>query len=578
MLVEKAHKARFVVAISRYNKEYILSRAPNVASDNIRVVHCGVEPEKYQSRSSAPHPGLTAVCVASLQPYKGLKYLVQACHHVVRKVPGFRCLIVGEGADRAELEALIAKLDLGQAVELVGAKAQHEVTRILDEADLFVLPSVIAPSGQMDGIPVALMEAMACGLPVISTRLSGIPELIEDGKSGLLVEPADELVLADAITQLSEKPALRRAFGARAREKVGASFSLSANVDRLRSLFDEASSTAGAPDDLDSELLRWVKSALRSSNDAVLHCKRLGGGRDSEVFEVSAGTGHDPLILKLHRPNWARADEAINSGRPHAENEFRALTALRDAFAREPSNLRVPCPVGFMPEQAALLMEKCTGEKLGDKLRWARLRPGTRASLAGWFRDSGEWLATFHRVSARDGDSRAMFEKIETEFHADLQRCVRRGLSARLGSLARRRFEARKSASFDAVSGLVGRHCDFAPYNMLVSGDRITVIDFEGLRDGIAYEDLCYFLCMLETTPAYHLSRAAVASFRGEFLRGYERHTPLDDAALELFMVAAMANVMAHSPLLRPARGWIDTLKRRQKLRLFLRWFREELA
>lgn len=248
MLAEKVRKARFVVAISQFNKAYLLRCAPDTPADAIKIVHCGIEVENYGDQPPQLPAGdgaVHAVCVGSLQPYKGIKYLVRACAEVVRHVPGFRCTIVGEGADRAELEALVAELGLHETVRLVGGRPQHEVAALLGAADLFVLPSIVAPSGQMEGIPVALMEAMASRLPVVSTRLSGIPELVEDGQNGLLVPPQDEAALAAAIVTLCTDAELRRAMGERGRQKVTREFTLRENVRRLRSLFEAAVRTGG---------------------------------------------------------------------------------------------------------------------------------------------------------------------------------------------------------------------------------------------------------------------------------------------------------------------------------------------
>lgn len=609
MLAEKVGRARFVAAISEFNKQYLLERAPRVPPDKIKVVHCGIEPEKYGGPRQADASGFqtgrggpTAVCVASLQPYKGIKYLVRACAVVARSVEGFRCLVVGEGADRPELEALISGLGLSETVILLGARPQHEVAAMLGAADLFVLPSVVAPSGQMEGIPVALMEAMASRLPVVSTRLSGIPELVEDGQSGLLVPPADEAALADALTALCLDPGLRRRMGERGREKVAAEFELGASAARLRELFDEAAGeqveavragedgygTRHVFDSLDSEVVEWAKEKLArpagvsEEVSGGLRFSRIGGGRDSTVFELTNANGHQPansFVLKLHRPHWAREDEAAERGRAHADNEFKALSFLWGEFSRRSGQHAVPKPVDFNPERAALLMEKCPGERLERAMRWARFRPGVRASLPRWFAACGEWLATLHAVTAREGDPRPIYERIERDFYAELEECRGRGLGAELASKATNRFEAAKGAVFDGSHRLVGRHCDFAPYNVLVSENRVTVLDFEGLQDGVAYEDLCYFLAMVEATPPYHLSRATARALGAEFLRGYARLAELDRAHLDLFMLAATAKVMAHSPVLRRARGsWRDSAKRRQRLGFYSDWFAKRLA
>jgi len=243
MLAEKVEAARFVVAISEFNKTYLLRHAPTVAPDKIHVVHCGIEPGSYADEGAAGTGAAPvkqdplAVCVASLQPYKGIRHLIAACAKVAARVSGFRCLVIGDGADRQMLTKMIAGAGLQDTIQLLGGRPQHDVALLLRAADLFVLPSVVAPSGQMEGIPVALMEAMASRLPVVSTRLSGIPELVEDGVNGLLVPPADETALADAIVRLCQEPELRRAMGEQGRRRVIAEFELRSNVAQLGALF-----------------------------------------------------------------------------------------------------------------------------------------------------------------------------------------------------------------------------------------------------------------------------------------------------------------------------------------------------
>lgn len=130
MLAEKVSAAGFVVAISKFNKAYLVDHAPGVPDAKIKVVHCGIEPERYRASASRANPPsgsdtLTAVCVASLQPYKGLRHLVRACGEVLRHVRDFRCLIVGEGAERTELEALILELGLQDSVQLLGGNSRR---------------------------------------------------------------------------------------------------------------------------------------------------------------------------------------------------------------------------------------------------------------------------------------------------------------------------------------------------------------------------------------------------------------------------------------------------------------------
>jgi glycosyltransferase involved in cell wall biosynthesis len=175
--------------------------------------------------------------VASLQAYKGQRYLIEACRLLHRQGVSFECQLVGRGQDRAQLEEQIAKAGLGDHVLLLGPKSQDEVADLVTAADAFVLPSVVQANGKMEGIPVVLMEAMASELPVVSTRLSGIPELVEDGVSGLLVSPRDAQALANALLSLYENRAKTPEMGRRGREKVLAEFTLGDNAAHLGKCF-----------------------------------------------------------------------------------------------------------------------------------------------------------------------------------------------------------------------------------------------------------------------------------------------------------------------------------------------------
>jgi len=168
------------------------------------------------------------LCVAAHKPYKGLPVLIDACRILRDQGVAFHCDIVGDGPMRAELEAMNDGV-----VSLVGPREENEVARMMDGATLFVLPSIVAPDGQMEGIPVVLMEALAHGRPVVSTRISGIPELVQDGVNGLLVEPGDPATFARAMRTLLEDRERAREMGQRGREIVAREFEVSGCVARL---------------------------------------------------------------------------------------------------------------------------------------------------------------------------------------------------------------------------------------------------------------------------------------------------------------------------------------------------------
>jgi glycosyltransferase involved in cell wall biosynthesis len=173
------------------------------------------------------------VCVGALEEKKGQTYLIQACRLLKQRNIDFVCHLIGEGQTRAELERQILEADLASVVRLEGGRPRAEVLRMLEHADVVALPSIQAKSGKMEGIPVALMEPQACEVPVVSTRISGIPELVEDGVTGLLVPPADPTALAGALERLARDPELGRRLGRAGRVKVLSEFDLADNTTQL---------------------------------------------------------------------------------------------------------------------------------------------------------------------------------------------------------------------------------------------------------------------------------------------------------------------------------------------------------
>ena len=237
MLDRKVRAAAFVVAISEYNKEFIVRHCGEDVRHKIFVVHCGVDTRLFQPRQKELGSGpFTIVCVGSLEEKKGQTYLVEACRLLKQRGLDFVCHLIGEGQTRAALEQQIQQAGLSGLVRLEGGKPRDEVARMLGQADVVALPSIVTKSGKMEGIPVALMEPLACEVPVVSTRISGIPELVEDGVTGLLVPPQDAVALADALARLAANPELGRQMGRAGRAKVLREFDLSDNTTKLSQL------------------------------------------------------------------------------------------------------------------------------------------------------------------------------------------------------------------------------------------------------------------------------------------------------------------------------------------------------
>jgi glycosyltransferase involved in cell wall biosynthesis len=178
------------------------------------------------------------VSVARLVEKKGHRYLIEACNILVRRgISDFICKIVGDGPLRGELEELSSRLGLSDSVQFFGALPSDKVLLAIEESDLFVLPCVVAKDGDIDGMPNVLIEAMALEKPVISTYVSGIPELVKDG-SGILIPPEDSEALARAIEEiyyLSYDERKNR--GRKGREIIIEEFDLKKNVSEIKKLF-----------------------------------------------------------------------------------------------------------------------------------------------------------------------------------------------------------------------------------------------------------------------------------------------------------------------------------------------------
>jgi colanic acid/amylovoran biosynthesis glycosyltransferase len=235
LLKEKIESARVPVTISRFNVEWLATRVTPLARDRMKIIHCGVDLSALPFRPQGRQPGLI-LTIGRLDPIKGFDVLIDALALLVRQRRSVRCRIIGSGPLQPALRASIARHGLGNLVELAGALPQQEVREALYSASMFALPSVVTREGDRDGIPVSLMEAMSVGTPVVSTRVSGIPELIDDGREGLLVPERDPVALAAALARLLDDPELGRGMAVRAREKIDREFDAAREARKLLQL------------------------------------------------------------------------------------------------------------------------------------------------------------------------------------------------------------------------------------------------------------------------------------------------------------------------------------------------------
>ena len=242
LLPEKLGAASSVITCTGYNRAHLVKLGAGSFDNKVNCIYHGLDLDHYQPHEAERSGKPLLLSVGQLKEKKGLHYLIDACQCLQQRGYTFECQIVGEGPLRSQLEAQIREAGLIDVVRLCGALPHAEVIEQLREASVFVLPCVLSANGDRDGIPNALLEAMAMQLPVVSTPISGIPEVVSDGVNGLLVQAADAEALATALARLLGDAALRRELGLQGRQTVVEQFDVEWNVRRML-----AACAAGSP-------------------------------------------------------------------------------------------------------------------------------------------------------------------------------------------------------------------------------------------------------------------------------------------------------------------------------------------
>lgn len=234
-LAQKTVLARFVVCISGFARSQLMGMVETSNWGKLWVVHCGVDVDQFRPpEGSRTGRARHVLCVGRAVPVKGQALLIEAVADLARRGIETRLTLVGDGPQLPELRALAEAHGVTGAVEFAGAVGQDRIRSYYERADVFALPSFA------EGVPVVLMEAMAMEIPVVASRIAGVPELVEDGLSGVLVAPGQVDELTAALERLLTAPAAQRAaMGAAARRKVMAEFSIDREAQTLVSLFTE---------------------------------------------------------------------------------------------------------------------------------------------------------------------------------------------------------------------------------------------------------------------------------------------------------------------------------------------------
>jgi colanic acid/amylovoran biosynthesis glycosyltransferase len=235
-LAKLIDRAAAVVTVSDYAVDLLRKRFPESAG-KIQRVYNGIDLARFSvSDFAGSRPEI--ISVGRLIEKKGFGDLISACALLRSRDRSFRCSIIGEGPLEESLRTQVAASGLETCVELAGPRTQTEIAGRLAHATVFALPCTHEADGGMDNLPTVIMEAMAAGLPVISTPLGGIPEMVESGVTGELVPERDPTAFADAVEQMIENPERARRLGERGRQIAREKFSVEQSVRQLRALFE----------------------------------------------------------------------------------------------------------------------------------------------------------------------------------------------------------------------------------------------------------------------------------------------------------------------------------------------------
>jgi glycosyltransferase involved in cell wall biosynthesis len=231
----KARRAKFIVAVSDFNRRHLTGQL-NAPPQKVKTIHNGIDTAAFRpgptGRKSLNRPPVL-LTVARLHPVKGLEYLIQAYRILKDREIPFTAWIIGDGPERNRLQAQVEASKLHDEVCFLGNRAQDDVLAHYQKADMFILSSL------SEGMPIVLLEAMACGLPVVATRVKGIPEVVAEGETGLMVPPEDPPRLAESIIHLINNPSLAASYGRQGMQRVSQNFTLSRNVRKLKDLFTD---------------------------------------------------------------------------------------------------------------------------------------------------------------------------------------------------------------------------------------------------------------------------------------------------------------------------------------------------
>lgn len=248
-LEKKFQDALAVVTVSDFNLKYLNQILPKHKNKLVRIYN-GLDLDRFQFEPETSKAN-KIIAVGRMVEKKGFIYLIQACEILTRTHPDFHCQIIGSGEEEESLRSEIIRLGLEKKVELTGPLPQAEVMQRLKEATVFAAPCIVGKDGNRDGLPTVLLESMAVGTACVSTDVTGIPEILKHGVTGLLAPQHDPVALASELEKLLKQDALRKKIEIQARKMIENAFDIHTNTKLLRDVFFQRSNNK-------SQLLRKV--------------------------------------------------------------------------------------------------------------------------------------------------------------------------------------------------------------------------------------------------------------------------------------------------------------------------------
>ena len=255
LLREKLRSADAVVTVTEFNRRHLVDLVPGADHGRIQVVYNGIDLDQFRPRSESERDPTTILAVGRIVPKKGFHILLEAVARLRATGTGCRCLIVGDGTEASDLMRRRNELKLQHVVSFEGAMHQDQVREHMHRATVLCLPCIQAADNNQDALPTVLLEALGCGLPAVSTHLSGIPEIIDSGTNGELVPPNDPEELSRALARVLASDDLRRTYAQAGRIKAEERFDITVNVGKLRSILEACVRTPRDRNDMNHHTL-----------------------------------------------------------------------------------------------------------------------------------------------------------------------------------------------------------------------------------------------------------------------------------------------------------------------------------